>query len=293
MTRFYEVADFGFSVTLEAGCDAGQMLPSFAPFEVGEAAAEKKVFEFAECALPSVAESAEFLEEELNDMGLTRLFRVPGGYRVELRYAADGDPHVMETTPDFSSVRASVRWDDRYAGLALSSMLRIVFAQAVLPYGAVSLHASVVVYDGLAFLFMGKSGTGKSTHSALWLKHVPGSWLLNDDNPVVRMTGGRVVAYGSPWSGKTPCYVNRSAPVAGMVRLRQASHNRFLPREDVAAFATLLPACSVLRQDGMLYDALCDVLVRMAEDVTVGELECLPDSDAVRLCKESVLKRIK
>ena len=63
---------------------------------------------------------------------------------------------------------------------------------------------------------MGKSGTGKSTHSRLWLENVPGATLLNDDNPIVRLTLVGAIVYGSPWSGKTPCYKNESAPLAGV-----------------------------------------------------------------------------
>ena len=172
-------------------------------------------------------------------------------------------------------------------------MLRIAYAQAVLPFGAVSMHASVVVSDAKAFMFMGKSGTGKSTHSRLWLENVPGATLLNDDNPIVRLTGEGAIVYGSPWSGKTPCYKNESAPLAGVIRLRQAPANRFEPMEDIAAFSLLLPGCSVLRQDKKLHEALCMTLVGMAETVCVAQMNCLPDKDAALICRRGVLENLK
>ena len=56
-------------------------------------------------------------------------------------------------------------------------------------------------------MLLGKSGTGKSTHSRLWLKYIPDTKLLNDDNPAVRiMDNNTIMIYGTPWSGKTPCY---------------------------------------------------------------------------------------
>ena len=70
-------------------------------------------------------------------------------------------------------------------------------------------HASVPQIGTTAFLFQGLSGTGKSTHSQLWRTHIPQVELLNDDNPVVRITAdGRISVWGTPWSGKTPCYRN-------------------------------------------------------------------------------------
>lgn len=63
-------------------------------------------------------------------------------------------------------------------------------------------------------------------HSRLWLEHIPDSDLLNDDNPIVRFyPTGEVIVYGSPWSGKTPCYRNEAVPVGAFVRLKQATQS--------------------------------------------------------------------
>lgn len=290
MTYCYKVAGFTFAV-VSSREDIDVMLPSFAAFRTVADDSDGLLFRLEECLEGlSVRIDAEFLDEDVNDMGHTRLYRMSDGYRVELRYRSDGVPHVLETDMEFRLAKAHVVWEDRYAGLALCSMLRIVFAQAVLPYGAVSLHASVVMNDGQGFVFMGKSGTGKSTHSSLWMKAIEGTELLNDDNPIVRLTNGGAVVYGSPWSGKTPCYRNEGVPVAGMVRLVQAPANMFRKLEDVEAFGAVLAGCSVLRQDKRLHDALCATLVALSEAVSVGELKCLPDEEAARLCREALLR---
>lgn len=293
MRRFYTVADFCFAVALAGDRDPDRYLTSFAVFGSGECPEDEKLFELSEDDTLQDAAEAEFLEEDSNDMGHTMLYRTPEGYRVELRYADGTKPHVVETDCEFTKAKALIRWEDRYAATALASMLRIVFAQAILPYEAISLHSSVVVNEGRAFLFMGKSGTGKSTHSALWLRHIEGTELLNDDNPVVRLVGGKAMAYGSPWSGKTPCYRNESAPVAAMVRLKQGPRNRFEPLEDIAAFGALLPGCSVLRQDGRLHDMLCMTLTALIEMVCVGGMECLPDKEAAEVCRREALKDLR
>ena len=293
MRRFYTVADFCFAVALAGDRDPDRYLASFAAFKSGDCPEDEKLFELSEDDTLQDAAEAEFLEEDSNDMGHTMLYRTPEGYRIELRYADGTKPHVVETDRGFTKVKALIRWEDRYAATALISMLRIVFAQAILPYEAISLHSSVVVNEGRAFLFMGKSGTGKSTHSTLWLRHIEGTELLNDDNPVVRLVDGKAMAYGSPWSGKTPCYRNESAPVAAMVRLKQGPRNRFEPLEDIAAFGALLPGCSVLRQDGRLHDMLCMTLTALIETVCVGGMECLPDKEAAEVCRREALKDLR
>ena len=84
-----------------------------------------------------------------------------------------------------------------------------------------------------AYLFLGPSGTGKSTHAQLWLQHIKDTQLINDDNPVIR---GNMV-YGSPWSGKTPCYRKVRYPLGGLVVLSQAPHNKICRINGVQAYA--------------------------------------------------------
>jgi len=287
MTGYYKVADFLFAVTLRRDCDLDALLPSFIPFRCGERQDEELLFTFLEDDVAEECPDAKFLEEDDNDMGRTRLYRTGNGYRITLNYTEP--THVFEASPDFGRVSASVKWQDAYASLALCSMLRIAFAQAVLLHSAVSMHSSVVVHGGRAFMFMGRSGTGKSTHSRLWLEHVPDTRLLNDDNPIVRIVDGEAFVHGSPWSGKTRCYVNESAPIAAMVRLVQAPENRFVRKSDVDAFSQILPGCSVLRFDEHLYGNLCETLIELAGLVCVGEMRCLPDKDAARVCREGVM----
>ena len=274
---FFRVAGLLFSVSLPSGWDAEALLP---------------IFRLLATTLPFAGGGgcAELLGESSNDMGHVRLLRTPDGYRTEISYgpSAGAAVHVMISDPVFDNAAACLRPEDPYLGEVLSSMLRILYAQAALVRDAVSVHASCVSLEGRGYLFLGPSGTGKSTHARRWLEAFPGCHLLNDDNPVLRVEDGTVTAYGTPWSGKTPCYRNEYAPVAGIVRLQQSPQNRFTPLCGPEAFAALLPSCSAIRRDARLQDALHDTLVRVAGLVPVGRLECLPDTEAARLCLEEL-----
>src|SRR5690606_24548491 len=116
----------------------------------------------------------------------------------------------MKSCKDFS--RSMIRFNDpdQLTGTVLSWFIMVAYGQRCLLYRAILIHASVVSCAGKAYAFLGKSGTGKSTHSRLWLRHIAGTELLNDDNPAIRIEpDGRVFVYGTPWSGKTPCYKNK------------------------------------------------------------------------------------
>lgn len=285
MTEYYKVADFVFAVTLGSDRNLEVLLPSLSVFHCKVRPDGDLLFELVEEDFEEGGTLAEFLEEDVNDLGHTRLYRVGEKYRLTVRYVEF--EHVMDAEPDFRRVSAKLKWEDPYVYAALNSMLRIAFAQAALMHSAVSLHASTVVKDGKAYMFMGRSGTGKSTHSRLWIKHL-GASLLNDDNPILRIIDGKAMVFGSPWSGKTPCYKDDSAPVAAMVRLVQAPENSFKRKSEIEAFAMILPGCSVLRFDRNLYGNLCETLIEVAEMVCVGEMWCLPDMDAAHICLEGI-----
>lgn len=162
--------------------------------------------------------------------------------------------------------------------------LWFVINMAFVQDGCSAVHSSTIVWDGEAVMFLGESGTGKSTHTRLWLENISGAELLNDDSPFVASNEDGVKVYGSPWSGKTPCYKNESYPLRAMVRLSQAPHNAIRELRGVRAIGALLPSLPpAFVYDKRLEDALLGVLSQVLAKVKVYHLECLPDAAAAQL----------
>ena len=133
-------------------------------------------------------------------------------------------------------------------------------------------------------MFLGESGTGKSTHTRLWLENISGAELLNDDSPFVACDNESVKVYGSPWSGKTSCYKNECYPLRAVVRLSQAPYNKIRPLHKLQAIGALLPSLPpAFVYDKRLEDALLGVLSKVLGKVSVYHLECLPDAAAAQL----------
>lgn len=152
-----------------------------------------------------------------------------------------------------------------------------------------AVHSSVIVKDGRAVMFLGESGTGKSTHTRLWRESIEGTVLLNDDSPFVAVEDGRVMVYGSPWSGKTPCYKAECYPLQAVVRLSQAPHNRMRRLRAVEAIGALLPSLPpAFAFDGELEEHTLATLSAVLRGVGAYHLECLPDAEAARLSCETV-----
>lgn len=164
--------------------------------------------------------------------------------------------------------------------------LWMAFGLIAVPNGAIPIHTSTIVCEDRAVLFLGESGTGKSTHTRLWRENIAGAHLLNDDSPIIRSTA---VAYGSPWSGKTPCYRNLHYPIAAIVRLSQAPHNRMRRLSALEALGALLPSCPPsFAYDEQLQDAMCATLSKLISAVPVYHLECLPNAEAAELSYSTI-----
>ena len=100
------------------------------------------------------------------------------------------------------------------------------------------LHASAVVVEDEAYLFSADCGTGKSTHTSLWLKYLADKnpYILNDDKPAIRVTENGIFAYGTPFSGKNDINENKKVKVKGICFLEQAPQNSIEKLEISEAF---------------------------------------------------------
>lgn len=227
---------------------------------------------------------------EGNKFGVYRLD--DGAYQIEIRNGRNKMCGLMQTNPDFSACKVALVTDainERKFGLNNALMLIYAFASA--SHNTLLIHSSVVRNGGRGYCFLGKSGTGKSTHASLWLRHIQGSDLMNDDNPVVRITDGEARVYGSPWSGKTPCYRNISAPIGAFVQLRQCPENKIRRMTVLESMASLLPSISTMKWDGRIYKANCDTISALMDTVPVWLLDCLPDEGAAMLSYHTLTGR--
>lgn len=276
--RFYNIASH--TVTLDIEETLAATLTNYEPFETEEST--KPVFTL------TVREGTDDLD----------------GMKVEWRQEEEGQEIVcgtVEGKPAFSFVwqgedggRLVCDNDYRTAFLTLcgnhrkatvDNAMMVVFALATSPHGTLLFHSSTVSHNGKAYMFLGKSGTGKSTHSRLWLQNIEGTSLVNDDNPVVRIhDDGMIRVYGSPWSGKTPCYRHVDYELGAIVGLSQAPENKIRRMKGIEAYALLAASVSGKRWDKSVADGLHRSLNQLATVAAVWHLDCLPDRDAALLC---------
>ena len=282
-THTYQVAGFRFTVE-------GEMpsLSNLEPFEAHDANAPLLFSLELVNSLPLMQATPFYTTQDGPGFPEICIDRIPEGWRIRVR-PLPGRPisGEMHCKADFSSAKLLLTGTDDH--FAVNNSLMLLFAFSSAGKGLLEMHSSVVMNGGKGYLFLGKSGTGKSTHSSLWLKHIPGTELLNDDNPILRlMPDGSARVYGSPWSGKTPCYKAQDVPVGAVVRIRQAPFNKIEKLPAIQAYASLMASASGFRPFKELADGWHHTLENLAATVPCYVLDCLPDQDAALLCHTTV-----
>ena len=276
MNKYYQIAGHVVCCTGEQLCQAVVRIEGFRPF-VWEGEAPEVAFTFAEGL--EVPEMLEELYPFTYEDVASSFGRTADGYLL-VEKPAEESPFYLWCDASRKVVYLSGNWSLRLYRFALW----LGYGLMTIPYQTLAIHSSCIVCRNQAVLFLGESGTGKSTHTCLWREHIDGAVLLNDDSPMVRVEEGKVWVYGSPWSGKTPCYKAERYELKGCVRLSQAPYNRMRKLSVLEAYGAIHPSCAPeFAYDDALYDEVSRTIGEILSVVPVYHLECLPDEDAARL----------
>lgn len=289
----YTVAGHTFGVCLPECLSPDEILRPYIPFEEPSDAEPLFTLTLSTASTLKDVTKGDVIQCFNDEAPYFWLFDSDGGnYSFGFSYTKSCPDCILIVSNDYKENTVYVRQgaQSRYVEFALSNALMLLYTFCTTPLDTLMVHASVIAHAGSAFMFLGRSGTGKSTHSRLWLQHIEDTYLLNDDNPIVRIIEGEVNVYGSPWSGKTPCYKNERLPLKAVVRLSQAPHNRIARFAPLQAFASLMPSCSCMRWDSSSVTSLHKTVEKVIGVVPGYSLECLPDKAAAELCHQKVTK---
>ncbi|MBQ8611071.1 MAG: hypothetical protein IJ412_05095 [Oscillospiraceae bacterium] len=167
------------------------------------------------------------------------------------------------------------------------------FYRELLKFDGFMLHSSAVVVDGLAYLFTANSGTGKSTHTALWLKQFgEHAYILNDDKPALRRIDGIWYAFGTPWSGKYDISVNTGVPLAGIAVLERDVNNQIEPYSGKDAVLDILRQAN--RPKAMEYRIkLMELLDQLIREVPIWKLRCNMEQEAAFVAYQAMSGGLK
>ena len=193
------------------------------------------------------------------------------------------DVRIENATPEFIEKYFALSKEDceyLYTGMS--------FYKQLINFDGIMLHSSAVVVDGKAYLFTANCGTGKSTHTALYLKEFgERAYILNDDKPAIRLENGRFFAYGTPWSGKTAQNVNIRVPITGICILNRGEKNQIARIGGKDAIFGIFTG--TLRPKHTQYmDKVLTIIEKLIETVPIWSLKCNMEPEAAHISYDAM-----
>lgn len=154
------------------------------------------------------------------------------------------------------------------------------FYNELLKYNGFFLHSSCVVVDGFAYMFSAPSGTGKSTHTQLYLKvFKERAKILNDDKPAILIEDGKILAYGTPFSGKTDLNLNEAYPIKGICFIERDKTNHIHKMPSIKAIYNIFNQ-TIRPTDDTLSDLLLGYIDKVVENIPIYQLYCNMEDEA-------------
>lgn len=291
MKHYFKIADHNIIVRfVNLDIELTNLIPAFKPFVVDKFEGES-LFELDIVDILKPDTNKEFIHDCPTGNGYTVVHKLNrGGYQFFIKDISKQECCLLETNADFTKCTCALSGDTAMRSFGLNNALMLIYAFSGSFKDTLLIHASCPLCNDYAYPFIAKSGTGKSTHSSLWIKNIPNTELLNDDNPVIRIINNIPYVYGSPWSGKTPCYRNISAPLGAIARISRADRNYVERLAAVQAFASFLPSCSTMKWDKEIYSNICDIVTKVIGAVPVYTMHCLPNDEAAIICHKEIAK---
>lgn len=168
------------------------------------------------------------------------------------------------------------------------------FYRQLLRFNGMMLHASAVCMEEKAFLFSGRCGIGKSTHTRLWQSVFGDSaQVFNDDKPALRRMNDCWYAYGTPWCGKDGINQNRKVPLAGICFLEQSGENRIRRLESTEALQYVLAQTPHRFAAVEELDLLLSHVEKLVAEIPIFIFQNRPEPDAARLSYETMRRAVE
>lgn len=270
------------------------LIPSFQPFACKEVADSDLFFQIDvdDNLRPVTKDQRSLIRDFDTGNGNIIVYQLTdGGYQYVIKDINGYSCALLITNKNFVHCHCALNGNYDMRSFGLNSVLMLAFAFAGASRSVLLIHASLVRHRGWGYPFIAKSGTGKSTQVSSWLRYIPDCDLMNDDNPILRiLDDGKPYIFGSPWSGKTPCYRNVMAPLGAVTRIDRADRNWVERLNPVEAFTSFLPSCSSMKWDIDIYRKICDTVTRVVETVPIHTLHCLPDKEAAMVCNRAIAR---
>ncbi len=291
-TRYFFIAELYIKLTfLDPKVNNMKLIPSFFPFMCAPVPEEDLTLSIIvdDTLQPIKKENRERIRafETGNGEIVVDVIK-SGGQQMIFKDLNGRECSMFQIDADHCHAKCALtgKHDQRVFGI--HNVLMLCFAISASYHNAILVHSSLVRQNGYGYAFHASSGTGKSTQVSMWLRHLPGCDLMNDDNPIIRIIDGIPYIFGSPWSGKTPCYRPIKARLGAMTRIDRDDHNWVEKLSPIEGFTSVLASTNSLKWDVPVFRNVGDTVSKIAETTGCYILHCLPNREAAEVCNAAI-----
>ena len=206
-------------------------------------------------------------------------------------FLADGpvDFSVVLRHEDIERERTFTKEPFSAESLETLALLRSL-SQKLIQRDTILFHGSALAVDGKGYIFTAPSGTGKTTHTRLWLQTVPGSYVLNGDKPFLRLKDNQVWVCGSPWRGKENYGINEMLPLEAICILERDSFDHIEKIQNSEAMVSLIRQTYRPDEPLLLMKSL-QLIGDIAQAVRLYQLGCTMNPNAARVSSKAMIRK--
>ncbi|MEJ2430233.1 MAG: hypothetical protein P8075_15145 [Deltaproteobacteria bacterium] len=261
------------------GKTSGEIAPAYLPF-IGRGKPDISLR--FHCGIPEIVVGEKVFEcppiwtlYGENGTSVIRLFPEMGDLQRTLFF-----PQPLKNA-DLYFTNNCTRSIDPYFGPTIELLLMHYLAQE----RGVTLHACGIVIEDRGVLFLGESGTGKSTLARMWDQENDVD-ILSDDRVIVRKQGREFRVYGTPWHGEATFGSPREAKLERIFFLRQGQENSLKEMTGVDSLSHLLTCSFPPLWDSQAMEFVLEFFSQLAAQVPCQELSFRPEKSVLALVKK-------
>ena len=169
----------------------------------------------------------------------------------------------------------------------LFSALRFPFLILAQKNGLCVMHSASLLYQGMAWLFSGHSGAGKSTHVKLWQDTFGTPWINGDLN-LLGIKEGQAVCYGLPWCGTSGISTPGEFPMGGVTFLKQAPFDKVSKPTSDQFILSLAKRMITPNWTASMMQQNIDAAMRLCPLIHGFHLKCTKEPSAAHTMKAAI-----
>ena len=218
-------------------------------------------------------------------------YTLPDG-RIAFGAEAGGAVAALTVTrPDWSDVSVYLAEGADEAFWLEKTVGDVIFRSAVIEHAGLVLHASAIKWEGRGLAFSAPKGTGKATHTDLWVKN-EGAVIINGDRPLLTVRDGKILVSGTPWSGASPYRENVTLPLDMLILLERGKENYIRRLSTMEGLQWLVPRCSLPYHDKRAMETAMNTFGQILSGASMYLLTCNTEENSVRVVKKQLLDSV-